>query len=203
MWQDFWEMFIHHIATLALLVFSWTNHMHRMGSLVLLIHDFADHWLELAKLARYANFTVVFRSNFASCWIKCHFSSEMLWHLLRDILINLVLHTDWCLSYLDYLLHHYWGCSGRFQLSIYDLMHFTVQLVQMFPVYYIFNCLLSILLILHIIWFYYTCKVAYKVPLDNSKKDFSFFKLSVSYFWEDRRLTQWFWFRWWGFWWFK
>ena len=56
--QDFWEMFIHHIATLALLVFSWTNHMHRMGSLVLLIHDFADHWLELAKLARYANFTV-------------------------------------------------------------------------------------------------------------------------------------------------
>ena len=54
-------MFIHHIATLALLILSWTNHMHRMGSLVLLIHDFADHWLELAKLARYANFKVSFR----------------------------------------------------------------------------------------------------------------------------------------------
>ena len=53
--QDFWEMFIHHIATLALLlILSWTNHIHRMGSLVLLIHDFADHWLELAKLAWYA-----------------------------------------------------------------------------------------------------------------------------------------------------
>ena len=57
-WQDFWEMFIHHIATLVLLILSWTNHMHRMGSLVLLVHDFADHCLELAKLARYANFTV-------------------------------------------------------------------------------------------------------------------------------------------------
>ena len=56
--QDFWEMFIHHVATLALLILSWTNHMHRMGSLVLLVHDFADHWLELAKLARYAKFQV-------------------------------------------------------------------------------------------------------------------------------------------------
>ena len=51
-------MFIHHIATLSLLILSWTNHMHRMGSLVLLVHDFADHWMELAKLARYANFKV-------------------------------------------------------------------------------------------------------------------------------------------------
>ena len=56
--QDFWEMFIHHVATLALLILSWTNHMHRMGSLVLLVHDFADHWLELAKLARYAKYQV-------------------------------------------------------------------------------------------------------------------------------------------------
>ena len=52
--QDFWEMFIHHVATLALLTLSWSNHMHRMGSLVLIVHDFADHWLELAKLLRYA-----------------------------------------------------------------------------------------------------------------------------------------------------
>ena len=52
--QDFWEMFIHHLATLALLTLSWSNHMHRMGSLVLIVHDFADHWLEMAKLLRYA-----------------------------------------------------------------------------------------------------------------------------------------------------
>ena len=68
-WQDFWEMFIHQIATLALLILSWTNHMHRMGSLVLLVHDFADHWLELAKLARYANFTV--SREFLIVWKFC------------------------------------------------------------------------------------------------------------------------------------
>ena len=56
--QDFWEMFVHHVATLALLVLSWTNHMHRMGSFVLMVHDFADHWLELAKLFRYVRWNL-------------------------------------------------------------------------------------------------------------------------------------------------
>ncbi|XP_023341568.1 ceramide synthase 6 isoform X2 [Eurytemora carolleeae] len=54
--KDFWQMLAHHVATLFLLMFSWTNHMHRMGSFVLFIHDFSDHWLELAKLAIYAKY---------------------------------------------------------------------------------------------------------------------------------------------------
>ena len=56
--KDFAEMFIHHLATLALLTLSWTTQMHRIGSLVILVHDFADHWMELAKMARYANLNV-------------------------------------------------------------------------------------------------------------------------------------------------
>ena len=43
--QDFLEMFVHHLATISLLVLSWTCHLHRVGSIVLLVHDFADHWL--------------------------------------------------------------------------------------------------------------------------------------------------------------
>lgn len=57
--KDFWEMFVHHVATIALMVLSWTCHLHRVGSLVLLVHDMADHWLELAKLARYVNYQKV------------------------------------------------------------------------------------------------------------------------------------------------
>ena len=38
-----------------------------------------------------------------------------------------------------------------------------MQLIEMIPVYYIFNCLFSILLVLHIIWFYYIVKIAYTV----------------------------------------
>lgn len=37
----------------------------------------------------------------------------------------------------------------------------------MIPVYYIFNSLFSILLVLHIIWFYYIVKIAYKVSLSH------------------------------------
>jgi len=54
--KDFMEMFVHHIATISLMVFSWTCHFHRIGSLVMYLHDFSDHWLEMAKLARYTNY---------------------------------------------------------------------------------------------------------------------------------------------------
>jgi len=51
--KDFWEMFIHHIITITLLVFSWTCNMVRCGCLVLVIHDCADIFLEGAKMTRY------------------------------------------------------------------------------------------------------------------------------------------------------
>ena len=36
------------------------------------------------------------------------------------------------------------------------------QIVEMFPAYYIFNGLLSILLVLHVIWTYFILKIIYK-----------------------------------------
>jgi hypothetical protein len=51
--KDFWQMFIHHIVTILLLVFSWACNFHRIGTLVLAIHDIADVPLEGAKLAKY------------------------------------------------------------------------------------------------------------------------------------------------------
>ena len=37
------------------------------------------------------------------------------------------------------------------------------QILQMFPAYYVFNFLLTLLLILHLLWGYFILKVAYKV----------------------------------------
>jgi len=54
--KDFWEMFVHHNTTIALLMFSWTTHSHRIGTLVLIVHDCADHLLELAKMFRYTRY---------------------------------------------------------------------------------------------------------------------------------------------------
>ena len=53
--KDFWEMFLHHAATISLIMFSWTTHFVRMGTLVMIVHDCSDPLLELAKLLRYAN----------------------------------------------------------------------------------------------------------------------------------------------------
>ena len=38
----------------------------------------------------------------------------------------------------------------------------AAQILQMFPAYYVFNFLLTLLLILHILWGYFILKVAYK-----------------------------------------
>lgn len=46
--KDFWQMFIHHIATIVLMCFSWVGNLTRIGSLVLLIHDSADIFLEVS-----------------------------------------------------------------------------------------------------------------------------------------------------------
>jgi ceramide synthetase len=51
--KDFWVNFIHHIATVLLMSFSWADNFCRVGTLVLLIHDAVDFWLEAAKMARY------------------------------------------------------------------------------------------------------------------------------------------------------
>ena len=45
--KDFWEMFIHHVTTIALMAFSWTCNLTRVGTLVLVIHDCADIFLEV------------------------------------------------------------------------------------------------------------------------------------------------------------
>ena len=54
--SDFWEMLIHHIATISLICFSWVLNMVRAGMLVLVIHDIADLLLEIAKMCKYSNY---------------------------------------------------------------------------------------------------------------------------------------------------
>uniref|UniRef100_A0A3Q2PED1 Ceramide synthase 5 n=1 Tax=Fundulus heteroclitus TaxID=8078 RepID=A0A3Q2PED1_FUNHE len=52
--KDFLIMFIHHLATVSLISFSYANNMARVGSLVLCVHDASDFLLEAAKMANYA-----------------------------------------------------------------------------------------------------------------------------------------------------
>lgn len=40
-------MFIHHLATISLISFSYVNNMARVGSLVMCVHDASDFLLEV------------------------------------------------------------------------------------------------------------------------------------------------------------
>ncbi|XP_073948015.1 ceramide synthase 5-like isoform X3 [Choristoneura fumiferana] len=63
--KDFWQMFVHHLATIALLSFSWVCNLHRIGTLVILSHDCSDILLEAAKATKYAGYQKVCDSIFA------------------------------------------------------------------------------------------------------------------------------------------
>lgn len=55
--KDFWQMFLHHVATIMLLSFSWVCNLHRVGTLVLVIHDSADSLLDVRILLYYYMYT--------------------------------------------------------------------------------------------------------------------------------------------------
>lgn len=52
--KDFWEMTIHHFATILLIAGSYVIGHWRIGSVIIVVHDAADFWLESAKVANYA-----------------------------------------------------------------------------------------------------------------------------------------------------
>ncbi|KAA0198418.1 hypothetical protein HAZT_HAZT002317 [Hyalella azteca] len=51
--KDFYQMFFHHLLTIALMVFSFTCNFVRVGSLMLLVHDVADIPLQMSKMLIY------------------------------------------------------------------------------------------------------------------------------------------------------
>lgn len=51
--KDFYQMFIHHLVTIALMVLSFTLNFTYIGSLVLFLHDIADVPLQLSKIFIY------------------------------------------------------------------------------------------------------------------------------------------------------
>ncbi|XP_039652466.1 ceramide synthase 5 isoform X2 [Perca fluviatilis] len=129
--KDFKIMFIHHLATVGLISFSYVNNMTRVGSLVMCVHDASDFLLEAAKLANYAKYQRLCDSLFIM------FS-------VAFFITRLVIYPVWVLN------------STMFE---------SWAIVGPYPSWWLFNFLLLVLQVLHIIWFYLIARIAVKAML--------------------------------------
>ncbi|XP_054644429.1 ceramide synthase 6 isoform X3 [Dunckerocampus dactyliophorus] len=118
-YQDFLIMFLHHMATISLITFSYVNNMARVGSLVMCLHDAADVLIEAAKMANYAKCQILCNllfAMFALVFISSRLAVYPVW------ILNTTLFESWdivgpypswwvfnLLLILLQLLHSYWS----------------------------------------------------------------------------------------------
>ncbi|XP_017306282.1 ceramide synthase 5 isoform X1 [Ictalurus punctatus] len=126
--KDFLIMFVHHLATVSLISFSYVNNMARVGSLVMCVHDASDFLLEAAKLANYAKYQRLCDSLFVV------FAAAF-------IGTRLIIYPFWILN------------STMFE---------SWEIIGPYPSWWLFNVLLLVLQVLHIIWSYLIVRIAFK-----------------------------------------
>ncbi|XP_036313407.1 ceramide synthase 5 isoform X3 [Pipistrellus kuhlii] len=127
-YQDFLIMFVHHLATIGLITFSYINNMVRVGTLVMCLHDASDFLLEAAKLANYAKYQRLCDTLFVI------FSAVFM-------VTRLGIYPFWI---LNTTLFESWEIIGPY------------------PSWWLFNGLLLILQVLHVIWSYLIARIAFK-----------------------------------------
>lgn len=126
--KDFLIMFLHHLATIGLITFSYINNMVRVGTLVLCLHDVSDFLLEAAKLANYAKYQRLCDTLFVI------FSAVF-------VVTRLGIYPFWI---LNTTLFESWEIIGPYRS------------------WWLFNGLLLVLQVLHVIWSYLIARIAFK-----------------------------------------
>ncbi|XP_041057167.1 ceramide synthase 6 isoform X3 [Carcharodon carcharias] len=120
--KDFAIMFVHHLATIALITFSYVNNMVRVGTLVMCLHDASDFLLEAAKMANYA---------------KCQRLCDLLFVMFGLLFIStrLGLYPIWI---LNTTLFESWEIVGPYpSWWIFNLLLLLLQLLHSFWSYLI------------------------------------------------------------------
>ncbi|XP_077154182.1 ceramide synthase 5 isoform X1 [Ranitomeya variabilis] len=126
--KDFLLMFVHHLAAVGLISFSYVNNMIRVGTLVLCLHDSSDFLLEAAKMTNYAKYQRLCDGLF------------MMFGLMF-VTTRLVIFPTWI---LNTTLFESW------------------ELIGPYPSWWLFNGLLLVLQVLHVVWSYLIIRIAYK-----------------------------------------
>ncbi|GCB64994.1 hypothetical protein scyTo_0014838, partial [Scyliorhinus torazame] len=120
--KDFAIMFVHHLAAIALITFSYVNNMVRVGALVMCLHDASDFLLEAAKMANYT---------------KCQRLCDLLFVIFGLLFIStrLGLYPIWI---LNTTLFESWEIVGPYpSWWIFNLLLLLLQLLHSFWSYLI------------------------------------------------------------------
>lgn len=147
---DHYQMIIHHVITVALMLGSYFNYFSRVGHVILMLMDFVDIFLAGAKVMKYIGFKKICDITF----IFFLFS----WIIMRHGVYN----------YITYLI---WKKS---KILIFDsncINNISTGSCHSHNLINIFLVLLVGLQILTIIWLYFILKVAYKVIFENGAED--------------------------------
>ena len=136
--SDALEMMIHHVVTIILLSFSFLTNFTRIGTSILFVHDSADIFLEMGKIFNYIQRCR--RAKWAGFITDGFFATFTITFFVTRLYI-----------YPMYLVYG---------LVIGAKNHFGT-----WPGYYFYACLLVVLQVLHIFWFYLILRVLYRLVL--------------------------------------
>lgn len=151
--SDFWEMLVHHIATIMLISFCLTSSHHRVGSLVLILHDFVDIFLYGAKAFHHL------KNETMSTVLFVGFTLAFL--IMRLLFLPYII-------YLAAANFHGWDDPSRYYIFRYvsdSLLPVEVSdygccvMKYCFSTYWLLILLLCLLVLLHIFWFYLVLKI--------------------------------------------
>lgn len=140
--SDWLEMCIHHVATLALLIFSFVTGWHRFGVIILILHDFSDIFLEVAKCVHYHASV----SNFAAKTCDALFAVFAVVFFVTRLVV-----------YPRYVVMTVFGDASAY-------------LGRDFLAFFVFSILLLVLQALHVFWFYLIARMAFMLFTEGGIK---------------------------------
>ena len=114
--SDFLMMFLHHLCTIALVVFSYLSNYSNIGSVILVLHDFGDIFVYIARLSLNTNSRKSTKLStgilliIVYIYTRIYALGDMLYTIMDYILLvqNWIESTMMIFQCFLYVLHIYW-----------------------------------------------------------------------------------------------
>ncbi|GAC73018.1 protein transporter [Moesziomyces antarcticus T-34] len=138
--SDHWQMFSHHVITIALIAGSYVCSYHRVGNAILCLMDPSDIALNIAKMLKYAG-----------------------WQTTCDIAFGLFM-ISWLVTRHVLYIRVVWSCiHDTLKVMSFRPTNYLTGDFFTRPAFFTLIGLLCALQVILLMWFYMICRVAYRV----------------------------------------